>query len=179
MASLVHRGVRLVALLVLALAVSGAARGTTAARSLIAIHEQGTNNLNGQSGNGATHGKFTIELQKAPFGPGGTTVIYSIPANAGRLVNGQEQIPFVATDHLTSKTGKLVLAVKGTHIDVNSKLNASGQLVGPAAEYGTWKIQSAIGIYQGWKGGGNWASIGSGYKNVQPYSVEWDGYITR
>jgi hypothetical protein len=57
------------------------------------------------------------------FGPGGTTVIYAIPANAGRLVNGQEQIPFVAT--------------------------------------------------------GYWASIGSGYKNVQPYSVEWDGYITR
>jgi len=72
-----------------------------------------------------------------------------------------------------------VLSVKGTHIDVNSKLNTSGQLVGPAAEHGTWKIKSATGIYQGWKGGGNWASIGSGYENVQPYSVEWDGYITR
>ena len=97
----------------------------------------------------------------------------------GGSVKGQEQIPFVATDHLTGKTGKIVLAVKGTHIDVNSKLNISGQVVGPAAEYGTWKIRTATGIYQGWKGGGNWASVAYSYRNVQPDSVEWDGYITR
>jgi hypothetical protein len=175
------RGVAFVLLLSVsgvAVAVGGVAPGTTASRSLIAIHEQGTNNLNGQSGNGATHGKFTIELQKAPFGPGGTTVIYAIPSGT-KYVNGQEQIPFVAIDHLTSKTGKIVLAVKGTHFDVNSKLNTSGQVVGPAAEYGTWKIRTATGIYQGWKGGGNWASVAYSYRNVQPYSVEWDGYITR
>jgi hypothetical protein len=176
------RGVAFVLLLSVsgvAVAVSGVAPGSTASRSLIAIHEQGTNNLNGQSGNGATHGTFTIELQKAPFGPGGTTVIYAIPSGTGGAVKGQEQIPFVATDHLTGKTGKIVLAVKGTHIDVNSKLNTSGQVVGPAAEYGTWKIRTATGIYQGWKGGGNWASVAYSYRNVQPYSVEWDGYITR
>jgi hypothetical protein len=49
--------------------------------------------------------------------------------------------------------------------------------LGPAAEYGTWKIKTATGIYHGWKGGGIWAAVVYGGK-VEPYSVEWDGSIT-
>jgi hypothetical protein len=65
------------------------------------------------------------------------------------------------------------------HIDVNMKATPSGgNTVGNAAEYGTWKITAATGIYQGWKGGGNFAAVSYGYQNLQPSSVEWDGYIT-
>ena len=123
------------------------------------------------------HGKFTIELKKDPFGLGGTTVVYPEPITT-RLVNGQEQTRFAGSDRLTSKTGTMELAFKGVEINVNSKLSPSGHRIGPAAEYGTWKIRAATGIYEGWKGGGNFAAVAYGYGNVQPYSVEWDGYIT-
>ena len=161
------------------LTTAGAAQpGRASAKLQIAIHEQGTDHVNQQGTTGAVRGKFTIDLALTPFGRGGTTVIYAIPTTT-RKVNGQVQVPFVATDHLTSETGRLTLAVKGTHFDVNNKLSPSGVFVGPKAEYGTWKIEAATGIYQGWKGGGNWASVAYGYGNVQPYSVEWDGFITQ
>ena len=160
----------------IALMVGGAASGSTASRSQIEIHEQGTSLVNRPGAEGAVHGKFTIELKLAPFGPGGTTVIYGEPV-AIRQVNGQEQTTLAATDRLTSKTGTIQIAAKGTHIDVNSKLSPSGHRIGPAAEYGTWKIRAATGIYEGWKGGGNFASVAYGYGNLQPYSVEWDGYV--
>jgi hypothetical protein len=169
--------VSLLSLAAVAASFSGVARGTAASRSLIAIHEQGTDNINAQSTTGATRGKFTIELQKTPFGPGGTTIIYAIPSST-RNVNGQEQIPFVATDHLTSKAGTIELKVTGVHVDVNSKLSPSGHVVGPSVEQGTWRIRTATGMYQGWKGGGNFASVIDSYRTVRPYTVEWDGYIT-
>ena len=168
--------VSLFAVSVIALAVGGVASGNTASRSLIEIHESGTINQTKPDSQGAVRGKFTIMLKKTPFGPGGTTVIYGNPGST-RSVNGEVQTHFTATDHLTSKTGTLEIAVTGTHIDLNTKLAPSG-LVGSAAEYGTWKIRSATGIYEGWKGGGNWASAAVGYGKNQPYSVEWDGYIT-
>jgi hypothetical protein len=61
---------------------------------------------------------------------------------------------------------------------VNQKVTPSGDVVGSAAEYGTWKITAATGIYQGWKGRGTFAAVLYGYQNAQPYSVEWDGYVT-
>jgi hypothetical protein len=169
--------VSLLSVSLIALALGDAARGTTASRSLIAIHEKGTDNINVQGPNGATRGKFTIELQKTPFGPAGTTIIYPIPTST-RSVNGQEQIPFVATDHLTSKAGTIELKIKGVHVDVNSKLSSSGHVVGPSVEQGTWKIGTATGMYQGWRGGGNFASVIDSYRSVRPYDVEFDGYIT-
>jgi hypothetical protein len=161
----------------IALALGGAASASTASRTQIEIHEQGTNLVNQPGATGSMHGKFTIELKLAPFGPGGTTVVYGEPV-AIRQVNGQEQITLAASDRLTSKTGTIEIAAKGIHIDVNSKLSPSGHRIGPAAEYGTWKIRAATGIYEGWKGGGNFASVAYGYGKAQPYSVEWDGYIT-
>ena len=150
---------------------------TPAAKSLIQIHESGTINELKSDVQGAVKGKFTIELKLSPFGPAGTTAIYAVPATT-RVVNGQQQIPFTATDNMTSKGGTLVIAVKGIHFDVNPKTTPSADQFGPAAEYGTWKIRSATGIYEGWKGGGNWASVSYGYKKIEPYSVEWDGYVT-
>ena len=161
------------------LAGSGMASGRTATKSLIEIHEQGTENQALSMSQGGVRGKFTIELRLSPFGPAGTTVIYGGPDNT-RNVNGEAQIPFTATDHLTSKAGTIALAVTGTHIDLNSKLTPSGDAVGPAVEYGTWKIDTATGIYQGWSGGGRWAAAIWGYgRRSQPYSVEWDGYISQ
>jgi hypothetical protein len=159
------------------LVVGGVASGNTASKALINIHESGTINTAKSDVQGAVHGKFTIELKLSPFGPGGTTAIVSVPSST-KYVNGEMQVPFAATDDLTSKTGTLELAITGTHIDVNTKDTPSGNRVGPFAEYGTWKIRSATGSTKGWKGGGNWASAAYGYGKIQPYSVEWDGYMT-
>ena len=154
-----------------ALGSTGGKRAATA-KLHISIHEHGTNAPT------SIRGKFTIELAKTPFGPGGTT---SISPDAGNTtyVNGQERIAFGGTDHLTSTKGQIELRLAGIHIELNSKLTPSGWVVGPVVEYGTWKIASATGIYQGWKGGGNWAAALSGYSRFQPYTVEWDGYITQ
>lgn len=154
-------------------AVGGVASANTASKAQINIHESGTiNTAKGPSAPGAIRGKFTIQLKLSAFGPGGTTAIVPVPATT-KYVNGEEQIPFTATDNLTSKTGTLELAITGIHIDVNVNANR----LGPAAEYGTWKIKSATGIYAGWKGGGSWASVAYGYGKLQPYTVEWSGYI--
>jgi hypothetical protein len=153
-----------------------AANGSTASRSTIAIHEHGTNPV--AQGSAGMRGTFTIDLAGAKSGPSGTTYSYPDPSPT-RYVDGEAQTPFVGTDTLTSKQGHIELAVIGTHIDVNNKLLSSGSVVGPAAEYGTWTIKTATGIYRRWRGGGNWASVTYGYGDVEPYSVEWDGYVTR
>ena len=154
---------------------SGASGATAAERQQIAIHEVGKNNINKQFG--GIRGTFTIELKKARFGPPGTTVISHIPGPL-RYVNGQQQISGGGTDHLTSKQGTIEIRYTVLHIGLNTKLTASDEVVGPAMEYGTWKIKAATGLYEGWRGGGNWASVAWGYANLQPYSTEWDGYIT-
>jgi hypothetical protein len=161
---------------VIAVAVSGVASGRTASPSKIVIHQHGTNIQNSPAGS-ATRGVFTIDLKGLPFGPGGKTTVYPIPSNT-KYVNGQAQIPFSGTNHLTSTKGNIDLRFTGIHLDVNQKATPSGDVVGSAAEYGTWKITAAAGIYQGWKGRGNFAAVLYGYQNAQPYSVEWDGYIT-
>jgi hypothetical protein len=158
------------------LTAGGVASGSGASRSQIAIHEHGIHNLTHESL--PITGTFTIELAGASFGPKGTTRISPSPG-ATRQFNGQTRLALTALDTLTSAKGQIVLAITGTHIDVNGKLTSSGFFVGPAVEYGTWKIKSATGIYQGWKGGGPWALATYGYVQPEPYSVEWDGYITR
>jgi len=161
---------------VIALAVGGVARGTTATRSLIAIHEHGHDPVNSIS-HGST-GTFTIELAGTRFGPAGTT--YSFPDQAPDThVNGEDQTPFAGGETLTSAKGRIELSFVGTEVSVNTRPQRNGSLVGPAIQYGTWKVKTASGIYRGWKGGGSWAEVIYGYGSVEPYSVEWDGYITR
>lgn len=172
--------VAVVSLLAGALGVSldGGASGATASKSRIAIHQQGKNDQTTTQAQGAVlRGTFRIELDLTPYGRRGTTTITTSPSNV-HTVNGQDQTPFIGTDRLKSAKGELQLAFRGIHIDVNSKLLPSGYRVGPQVEYGTWTIKSATGIYKGWKGGGNWAASLYGYTPSQPYSVEWDGYIT-
>ena len=165
-----------VVVLLVAPAPAGVASGSGTTRSQIAIHEQGKHNITHESL--PILGTFTIELAGASFGPKGTTRIAPY-LGATTYVNGQTRTALTGTDTLTSTKGRIVLAITGTHIDVNGKLTSSGYLVGPAVEYGTWKIKSATGIYRGWKGGGNWALDAYGYAQPEPYSAEWDGYITR
>jgi len=163
---------------VVALPIPGVAARTTAPRSQskIVIHEHGTNIQDSAPGSGV-RGTFTIELEGRRFGPAGTTIYYGAPGPT-KYVNGQAQVPYSGTDHLTSKEGRVDLAVRGTRIDLNPKVTPSGNVFGPVVRYGTWKIASATGIYKGWKGGGNFAAVYFGYQNAQPFSVQWDGYIT-
>src|SRR5262249_19949640 len=157
---------------VLASAVSGLANGAAVSPSMIIIHEQGKFIQTSAPGTGV-QGEFTIAPRGLRFGPAGTTV-FAVPGNT-RYVNGEAQVPFSGTDHLTSTKGRIDLAVTGTRIDLNQKVTPSGDVVGPVVRYGTWKVEAATGIYRGWNGGGNFAAIYYGYANAQPYSVEWDG----
>jgi hypothetical protein len=166
------RRVASVVVLLVAAAAAGVAPGSGASRSQIAIHEQGKHNITNESL--PIVGTFTIELAGAPFGPKGTTRISPSPG-ATTHTDGQTRLALTATDTLTSTKGRIVLAITGIHIDVNGKLTPSGFFVGPAVEYGTWKIKTATGIYQGWKGGGIWASATYGYAQPEAYSAEWDG----
>jgi hypothetical protein len=148
---------------------------TVASKVQIAIHEQGKDSL---KPGGATGGTFTIEVASPGSTPtSGKTRITQVPGPT-KYVDGQQRIPFSAEDTLTSSKGQLVIAISGTHIPLNNKASAAGYAVGPAAETGTWKIKSGSGVYQGWKGGGPFASAVYGYTVVPSYSVEFDGYIT-
>jgi hypothetical protein len=156
--------------LVLALA-GGAAGGGSPSK--ITIRENGTS---GASSHG-TRGRFTIEVLGTPFGPAGKSVIYELPGDT-RYVRGQPQVELSGTGHFTTPKGSLELTFSGLHWDLNTRVTASGDVLGPAAEIGNWKIAAATGIYKGWRGGGKFAAIAYGYRDPQPYAVEWDGYIT-
>ena len=143
-----------------------------ASKQQIAIHEQGVDHHVG-----GPNGTFTIELALPGFAAAGKTHIANGPGPT-KYVAGQQRIPFSGEDTLTSSKGQLVIAFKGTHIPLNNRATASGVAVGPAVESGTWKITSATGAYEGWKGGGPFAAAIFGYTVNPSYSVEWDGYIT-
>jgi hypothetical protein len=172
---------RCAAIVVVLLAVpaaGSAASGAGVSRSQIAIHERGTYVNDPRGGITFPRGTFTIALQDSGFGPGGTTRIAIDPSEV-TYVQGRPQLSFSGVDTLTSKSGTLELVFDGTQIDLNGRLMSTGLLVGPAVEYGTWRVGSATGIYAGWKGGGVWADASYGYGEREPYSVEWDGYVTR
>src|SRR5579864_4068693 len=171
-----QRGAIVVAL-PLAMAAAGVASRIGASRSQIAIHEQGMY-INNPTPATPTLGKYTIELAGATFGPAGATNITYDPSNP-TYDKGEQQSSLIGADTLRNTNGTLELAFKGIHIQVNGKLTPSGQVVAPFVEYGTWTIRTATGIYAGWKGGGKWTSVAYGYRYAEPYSVEWDGYITR
>jgi hypothetical protein len=163
------------AALTLTATASAQPRAAAASRLQIAIHEQGTQKMNVHDW---TYGAFTVDLALPGFASSGKTRISAGPGPT-KYVDGQQQIPFGGQDTLTSSKGQLVITFSGTHFPVNNRATSGGIAVGPAAEYGTWTITSATGVYQGWKGGGRFASAIYGYSLNQPYSVEWDGYITR
>jgi len=175
------RGLGFVSLLAvgaIAVAVSGVAGRSAASRSKIVVHEQGYSLQNAPAGSAEGRGTFTIDLRGTPFGPGGKAQTYVVPGQL-RYVKGQAQLPIQGTDHLTSKNGRIDLELKAIEISINPKITPSGgNVFGHVAEYGTWKVGAATGIYRGWKGGGNFAAVYYGYQHVQPYSVEWDGYVT-
>jgi hypothetical protein len=160
---------------VLLLAATAAAQPSAdvASRLPIAIHEQGIDHRSG-----GPNGTFTIALALPGFAASGKTHIANAPGTT-KYVEGQQRIPFSGEDTLTTDKGQIVLAFSGTHIPLNTKATPSGVAVGPAVENGTWKIKSATGAYQGWKGGGLFAAAIYGYTVNPSYSVEWDGNITR
>jgi len=161
------------AVLVLAAIAAAQPKAGIASKLQIAIHEQGIDHHNG-----GPKGTFTIDLALPGFAARGKTRISNAPGTTN-YVQGQQQIPFSGEDTLTTSKGQIVIAFNGTHIPVNNKATPSGIAVGPAVESGTWKIRSASGAYQGWKGGGPFAAAIYGYTINPSYSVEWDGNITR
>jgi hypothetical protein len=152
-------------------------RSGAAASEQIAIHEHGTIPTRGP-GDAGFNGSFSIELALTPFGQGGTSRT-AFQISLVRHVSGQAQIPLAGVDTLTGKSGTLQLAFSGVYIPINTKLEYGNTAVGPAVEHGAWRITAATGVYNGWTGGGVWAAVVDGYGHLQPYSVEWDGDITR
>src|SRR5262245_13539659 len=115
-------------------------------------------------------GRFIATQVGAPL-DAGTAAIR--PANgATRSVDGQNQEPVNATANLTGKQGVLTIHMRGVSIEIHD-FNPSKP--GYGAEYGTWKITGGTGTYEGWTGGGRWASASI---STTTY-VEWDGYVTQ
>jgi hypothetical protein len=95
------------------------------------------------------------------------------PANgATRIVDGQNQVPVNATANLKGKKGILTIHMRGLSISIN---DFNPLKPGYGAEYGTWKITGGTGMYEGWIGGGRWASASTPATTY----VEWDGYVTQ
>lgn len=74
------------------------------------------------------------------------------------------------TNVLHSKRGTLSLSFKGVTMPISTLKPG----VYASAEVGTWRITGGKGAYQGWTGGGRFASAGFGDVN----NVEWDGFVT-
>src|SRR5262249_43652383 len=83
-----------------------------------------------------------------------------------RFRNGQRYEIHTGIDTMTGMKGVLTLAWTGPSVNAGPSLYI---------EYGTWRISSASGAYQGWKGGGNWA----GTDNEQTRHFQWEGVVTR
>jgi hypothetical protein len=115
-----------------------------------------------------------------PFPPAGTFVLGGTagsdvgktnvtPREVRSGVRDGESFKVVqGTNTLYGKKGNLTFRFSGVAIDVAD---------GADIEYGTWSVNTpvATGMYEGWRGGGRWASSGSGPR----YVVRWKGLITR
>ena len=112
--------------------------------------------------------------------PGGGTFVLSGPAGSDsgrtavtpgpgpdRIRDGQSFHVVKGTDHLYGKRGELMIRFTGVSIDIADEADV---------EYGTWSIYTAFstGAYEGWRGGGRWASSSKGGL----YVVRWEGLIT-
>jgi hypothetical protein len=89
-----------------------------------------------------------------------------------KIVDGQRSEPVIANSTLKGKKGNLGISMRGVSIEFDD-LNPTKD--GYAAEYGTWKITVGSGSYEGWTGGGRWASVGIPTAN----HIEWDGFVTQ
>jgi hypothetical protein len=150
------------ALLVWASVVSGAPRRVqvSAVKANIAIKERASTKQNSDN----THsGKFSLALNALSKDSGTSSI--SPHVGGVQTVGGQQQYPVSGDNNLTTKTGTLTFSFTGISILVNGKFYN---------EYGTWKITDGSGIYQGWKGGGRWADVGTPSAD----NIEWDGVVT-
>ena len=141
---------------------------TATAKSQIAIVERGSAHPTASNGGVTFSGHFRLLLDQVATDSGTTIIRPSVGAQ--KTVGGQGQAPVSGYDNLTSKQGTLSISFQGVTITVRNI--AGGEDF--ANEYGTWKVNGGSGIYQGWRGGGRWALVGTPSTN----NIEWDGYVT-
>ena len=130
---------------------------------------------------GATAGKLRVIIsEKGRVPPPAGAFVLSGPAGSDsgrtavtpgpgpiRVRDGQSFRPVRGTDHLYGKKGELMIRFTGVSIDIADATDV---------EYGTWSVYTpfATGTYEGWRGGGRWASSSKGGR----YVVRWEGLIT-
>lgn len=97
----------------------------------------------------------------------GRTAVTVGPGRAG-IRNGQSFHRVSGTDHFYGKKGEFLIRFTGVAVDVAEATDV---------EYGTWSVytQFGTGVYEGWRGGGRWASSSTEGR----YVVRWEGLITR
>jgi hypothetical protein len=163
-------GVAGVALLVvssIALGSTGGQQTPSAAGSPISI----VNRLSAtMSADHTFKGKFLMEVDGVRYA-GTATVSPNRAGGPNKIVGGQKQIPVRGHANLKSTKGTLSLVFRGVDIEVQ---NIDPAKNGFTVEYGTWQIQGATGIYNGWKGGGRWADAST----PSAHNIEWDGFVT-
>jgi hypothetical protein len=157
------------------LTTTGAAQPSrTATKMQIAIHEI----WRGPNTHDSIKAKFRIESRNAgvPLATlgSGTAIIYPKISPPKYNVFGQETWTFSGSQALTSKNGTLQFSFSGNTVFVNNKLSSSGQVLTWEDERGTWKITDGTGVYQGWKGGGRFASVDPPFED----NSEFDGIVT-
>ena len=150
---------RIAPLLFLAVLVTGAitvpgAEATSAGKVRVVIEESGSVPT--------LQGKFLLYAGSSTDS-GTTAITYRV--GPVRYRNGQRYEIHSGVDTMTGKKGVLKLAWTGPSVNAGPSLYV---------EYGTWHVASASGIYQGWKGGGNWA----GTDNEQTRHFQWEGLVT-
>ena len=149
------------AVLVVATAVAGATADSGAAstaRLRVMISEKGRERP-------VPAGTFVL-TGAAGLDSGRTSVTPAIEKVGVR--DGQSFKVVHGTDHLTGKKGELIVRFTGVTVDVADATDV---------EYGKWSIYTpfATGMYEGWRGGGRWASTSKDGR----YVVRWEGLVTR
>jgi hypothetical protein len=133
---------------------------------------------------GSTAGKLRLVISEAGhFGanpPAGTFLLSgTVGADSGKTAvtprvvrsgvrDGQSYKVVAGANTFTGKKGGLVIRFTGVAVDVAEATDV---------EYGLWTIDAAhgTGAYEGWRGGGRWASTAKGAR----YTVRWSGLVTR
>jgi hypothetical protein len=144
---------------VVGIVASPAVSGATAEKLRLVISETGHFGANPPAG--------TFVLSGTTRADSGKTAVTPRVVHAG-VRDGQSYKVVAGANTFTGKKGGLVIRFTGVAVDVAEANDV---------EYGTWTIDTArgTGAYEGWRGGGRWASTAKGAR----YTVRWSGLVTR
>lgn len=148
------------ALAALTVVATAATSGTDAQRQRIAI-EGVFNTLTGR-------GTFRI-VQLSPGELKADSGSFTGTGNISRSVirNGQTHTPITGADSYTGKLGTLIVSQEITSVSAGNSFSS---------DRGSWSIDGGTGAYEGYKGGGGFAAVGTTKNRV---FFRQEGYVSK